>query len=130
MYTGPFGINLIVSQSNIQLQKQIVICAKYSPDFIITSLGSPEETIRSCRPQGIKIICDVTNITHAKKIQELKADAIIAVNSGAGGHAGPLPINILVPLLKENINLPIISAGGIGTGGDLVRCESCHYLAS
>lgn len=116
---GPFGINLIVNKSNIHLQKQIDICVKYAPDFIITSLGSPEETIKKCRPQGTKIFCDVTNIEYAKKVEAHGADAVIAVNSGAGGHAGPTAASILVPMLKESLNIPVISAGGVGTGAGL-----------
>ena len=116
---GPFGINLIANKSNIHLKKQIAICAKYAPDFIITSLGSPEEIIKQCGPKGVKVFCDVIDASYAKKCEELGADALIAVNSGAGGHAGPTPTSILVPLLKESCNLPIISAGGIGTGSAL-----------
>lgn len=116
---GPFGINLIVNKSNVHLKKQLEICKKYVPDFIITSLGSPEQTIKMCQPNGTKVICDVTNIEYAKKVEQLGADAVIAVNSGAGGHAGPIPASILVPMLKKNINIPVISAGGVGTGAGL-----------
>ncbi|OUR93458.1 2-nitropropane dioxygenase [Halobacteriovorax marinus] len=117
---GPYGINLIVNKSNIHLKKQIEICAKYAPDFIITSLGSPEEVIKKCSPNGTKVFCDVVDLKYAIKVQELGADAVIAVNSGAGGHAGPTPASILVPLLKEGCSLPVISAGGIGTGTALL----------
>lgn len=116
---GPFGINLIVNKSNIHLEKQISICEKYVPDFIITSLGSPREVIKRCAPKGTKIICDVVDLEYAKKVESLGADAVIAVNSGAGGHAGPTPTSILVPLLRENCNLPVINAGGVGTGSAL-----------
>lgn len=121
---GPFGINLIVNKSNIHLKKQIDICAKYVPDFIITSLGSPEEVIKKCQPNGTKVICDVVDVTYAQKVESLGADAIIAVNSGAGGHAGPTPASILIPLLKKNCNLPVITAGGIGTGTGLLSALS------
>jgi len=121
---GPFGINLIVNKSNIHLKKQIEICAKYAPDFIITSLGSPEEVIKQCQPNGTKVICDVVDVKYAKKVEELGADAVIAVNSGAGGHAGPTPASILIPLLQKGCNLPVITAGGIGTGSGLLSALS------
>lgn len=117
---GPFGINLIVNKSNIHLERQIALCAKYLPDFIITSLGSPEEVIKKCGSKGVKIICDVVDIQYAKKCELLGADAIIAVNSGAGGHAGPTPASILVPTLKKHCSIPVISAGGVGTGAGLL----------
>ncbi len=117
---GPYGVNLIVNKSNIHLQKQYEICEELVPDFIITSLGSPEEVIKRLKPKGTKIICDVVDADYAKKVESLGADAIIAVNSGAGGHAGNIPTSILVPMLKKCTNLPVISAGGIGTGSALL----------
>lgn len=117
---GAFGINLIVNKSNIQLKQQLDICAKYKPDFIITSLGSPEKVIQKLKPLGVKIFCDVTDLKYAQKVEKLGADALIAVNSGAGGHAGPTPASILIPRLIENTNIPVISAGGIGTGAGLL----------
>jgi nitronate monooxygenase len=117
---GAFGINLIVNKSNVHLKRQIEICAEYKPDFIITSLGSPENVIKELRPLGVKVFCDVTDLKYAQKVEKLGADALIAVNSGAGGHAGPVPASILVPRLIENTNLPVISAGGVGTGAGLL----------
>jgi nitronate monooxygenase len=118
---GPFGINLIVNKSNVRLQEQLATCVEYKVDFIITSLGSPEEVIKACKPAGIKVFCDVVDEKFAKKVEELGADAVIAVNSGAGGHAGPLPAEMLVPLLKKTCKIPVISAGGVGKGEHLNR---------
>ena len=120
----PFGVNLIVNKSNIHLEKQIQICEEYKPDFIITSLGGPREVIKRLRPLGVKIFCDVTDLEYALKVQELGGDAIIAVNSGAGGHAGPLPPSVLIPMLVSQTKLPIISAGGVGTGAGLLSILS------
>jgi len=117
---GPFGINLIVNKSNLKLKDQIAVCKKYQPDFIITSLGSPEETIKECQSDKCKIICDVTDSSFAKKVEDLGADAIIAVNSGAGGHAGKIPPSILIPKLKQVTKLPIISAGGVGESSGML----------
>jgi len=112
---GSIGVNLIVNKSNVRMKEQLNTCVDMKVDFIITSLGSPEEVIKKCKPVDIKVFCDVVEENYAKKVEELGADAIIAVNSNAGGHAGPYTPDKLVPLLKESCNLPIISAGGIGT---------------
>lgn len=117
----PFGVNLIVNKSNPKYKGQLKTLLELKVDFIITSLGSPKEVIDQCKPLGIKVFCDVVDLTYAKKVESLGADALIAVNSRAGGHAGNIPPRDLVELLKANCTIPIISAGGIGTGKDLAE---------
>lgn len=115
----PFGVNLIVNRSNSKYKGQLETLLDLKVDYIITSLGNPAEVIDKCRPVGIKVFCDVVDLMYAKKVEALGADAVIAVNAKAGGHAGNLSPKELITLLKENCSLPIISAGGIGTGEDL-----------
>lgn len=116
----PFGVNLIVNQSNHQLKKHLEISLDSGVNFIITSLGSPKDVIKECKKQNIKVMCDVVEETYAKKVEDLGADAIIAVNSGAGGHAGNIPPSVLVPMIRKACKLPVISAGGVGTGAGLL----------
>tara|TARA_B100001540_G_C15783159_1_gene631935 strand:- start:399 stop:1337 length:939 start_codon:yes stop_codon:yes gene_type:complete len=113
--SGGLGINLIVNKSNIKMQDQLKSCVKLKVDFIITSLGSPKEVIDDCKSNGIKVFCDVVEETYAKKVEKLGADALIAVNKNAGGHAGELSSEELFSIVSKNCNLPIISAGGVGT---------------
>lgn len=122
--SGKFGINLIVNKSNIHLKAHLDVLEKHPPAFVITSLGSPEETIKRLKPLGVKILCDVVDVEYARKVEALGADAIIAVNSGAGGHAGNIAPSILIPMLKKAIKLPVISAGGVGTGSGLLSVLS------
>ncbi|MEM9297581.1 MAG: nitronate monooxygenase [Bacteroidota bacterium] len=109
----PFGINLIVNKSNPKYKKQLDTLVEVGVDYIITSLGSPEETIRRCKPKGIKVFCDVVDEAYAKKVEDLGADAVIAVDNSAGGHCGPLEKADLIKRLLENCSLPVISAGGV-----------------
>ena len=118
---GPIGVNLIVNKSNVKLKKQIDSCIELNVDFIITSLGSPSEVIQRCKPLGIKIFCDVIDLKYALKVQELGADAVIAVNSMAGGHAGRIEPDKLVKELVEKLDIPVISAGGISIKDDVDR---------
>jgi len=113
---GPIGVNLIVNKSNIKFKAQIKTCVDLKVDYIITSLGSPEQTIKICKPHGIKVFCDVVDVKYAKKVEELGCDAIIAVNKEAGGHCGPTSANILIPELVAACNIPVISAGGVSNG--------------
>lgn len=113
---GPIGVNLIVNKSNIKFKQQLTTCIDLKIDYIITSLGSPEKTIKACKPHGIKVFCDVVDVKYAKKVEQLGCDALIAVNKEAGGHAGPTPANILIPELVSQCNIPVISAGGVSNG--------------
>ena len=116
---GSFGFNLIVNKSNIKYKGQLEVLCEEGCDFIITSLGSPEETIRQAHKAGIKVFCDVVDLKYAKKVETLGADAVIAVNNEAGGHRGDLSPEALIKLIKENCNIPVISAGGVGSKADV-----------
>lgn len=118
---GPIGVNIIANKSNPKQVQHLKTCVEMKVDYIITSLGSPEEIIRQCKPAGIKVFCDVVDLKFAKKIEQLGADAVIAVSSRAGGHAGDLPPEELIPLLVKNCNIPVISAGGVGTAEQLQK---------
>ncbi|WP_223034234.1 NAD(P)H-dependent flavin oxidoreductase [Hanstruepera marina] len=116
---GSFGFNLIVNKSNVRYKDQLQVLCEEGCDFIITSLGNPEETIREAHAVGIKVFCDVTDLHFAKKVEKLGADAIIAVNNEAGGHRGNLSPKEIILLLKEHVSIPIISAGGVGCKADI-----------
>ena len=112
---GPIGINLIVNKSNPKVHQQLKTSVELGVDFILTSLGSPKAVIESCKSKGIKVLCDVTDLKFAQKVEQLGADAIIAVNDRAGGHKGNMSPEELIPLLVANCAIPIISAGGVGS---------------
>lgn len=115
----PFGVNLIVNKSNPKYKGQLDTLVELKVAFIITSLGNPAEVIERCKPLGIKVFCDVVDLSYARKVETLGADALIAVNNRAGGHAGKISPSELIKQLKENCSIPIISAGGIATGNHL-----------
>lgn len=117
--SGPVGINLIVNKSNFLYKEQLQICCEEKVDFIITSLGSPEHTIHEAHKSGVKVFCDVTDVSYAKKVEALGADALIAVNKEAGGHAGNISYEKLIPELVSACKIPVISAGGVGTGEEI-----------
>ncbi len=122
---GTYGVNIIVQKSNPLYAKHLQACVDAKVPFYITSLGSPEEVIKEAHKYGAKVYCDVTNLAHAQKCYDLGADGFIAVGQGAGGHAGPYPLMLLVPTLKKHFpNVPVISAGGVATGDGIAAMLS------
>nr|WP_321235638.1 nitronate monooxygenase [uncultured Psychroserpens sp.] len=121
---GSFGFNLIVNKSNIKYKGQLEVICEEGCDFIITSLGSPEETINQAHAVGIKVFCDVVDLKFAKKVEDLGADAAIAVNNQAGGHRGNLTPEELTSLLSTELKIPVISAGGVGCKADIDKMLS------
>tara|TARA_R110001583_G_scaffold154037_1_gene305699 strand:- start:2420 stop:3367 length:948 start_codon:yes stop_codon:yes gene_type:complete len=116
---GSFGFNLIVNKSNLKYKEQLRVICEEGCDFIITSLGSPEETINQAHKVGIKVFCDVVDLKFAKKVEDLGADAAIAVNNEAGGHRGNMSPEALIKELKAHLNILVISAGGVGSKSDI-----------
>ena len=118
----PFAVNLIVNKSNVRASADLKVCADEGVPMVITSLGSPKETIKAMHSAGGKVFCDVTTLDYAKKVEGLGADGLIAVSAGAGGHAGPTSPLVLLPYLKKHVKLPIVAAGGVATGEQLAAC--------
>lgn len=119
--SGTYGVNLIAQKTNPLLEKHLKICVSKKVPFYITSLGSPKEIIEQAHAYGAKVFCDVTNIEYAKKCADLNCDGFIAVGQGAGGHAGPYPLQVLIPALQKNFtSIPVIAAGGIANGAGIL----------
>lgn len=115
----PIGVNIIVNKSNTRASEDLKHALDMGVELFITSLGSPKEVIAEAHKNGAKVICDVTNLEHALKCQDLGADGVIAVGSGAGGHAGPISPIVLVSWLKKKLDIPIVAAGGIADGATM-----------
>ncbi|MDO5510687.1 MAG: nitronate monooxygenase [Weeksellaceae bacterium] len=112
---GAFGFNLIVNKANPKTDAQLAAICRHGADFIITSLGNPQQVIEQAHAVGIKVFCDVTDLKFAQKVEKLGADAIIAVNSEAGGHRGNISPKELLESLTAHCQIPVISAGGTAT---------------
>ena len=112
----PIAVNVIVNQSNVRQHEDLRFALDAGVEMFITSLGSPKRVIEEAHKNGAKVFCDVTNLKHALKVEDMGADGVIAVSQGAGGHAGPISPLVLIPWLKSRLKIPILAAGGIAHG--------------
>ena len=85
---APFGVNLIVHQTNPRLQADLAVCVKHEVPLIITSLGAVAELVNTVHGYGGLVFHDIIKKRHAEKAAEAGVDGLILVSAGAGGHAG------------------------------------------
>jgi nitronate monooxygenase len=114
---GTYGVNLIVQRTNPLLEKHLAVCLEAKVPFYITSLGNPAAVAEGAHHYGGLVYSDVINLRHAALAAAAGCDGFIAVGQGAGGHAGPHPLPLLIAALKRKFgHLPVIAAGGIADG--------------
>lgn len=114
---GNYGVNLIVQKTNVLYEQHLKVCAQFKVPFYITSLGNPRQVVDVASSYGGIVYSDITNLKHAEKALKEGTHGFVAVGQGAGGHAGPNPLQVLIPALKREFpNVPVIAAGGISNG--------------
>ncbi|MDP2496240.1 nitronate monooxygenase family protein [Shimia thalassica] len=117
---APFAVNQIVHRSNTRLERDLEICVNWKVPIWITSLGARVEVNEAAHSCGGIALHDVINNKFAKKAIEKGADGLIAVASGAGGHAGPQSPLALISEIREWFNGPLLLSGSIATGDSLL----------
>jgi len=116
---APFGVNLIVHQTNPRLQADLAICVKHQVPIIITSLGAVPQLVGAIHSYGGLVFHDVIKKRHAEKAAEAGVDGLILVSAGAGGHAGTLNPMPFVAEIKKFFKKTIILSGCISNGRDV-----------
>jgi len=113
---APYGINLILHASNPRVAPDLELICKHKVPFVITSLGHPGEVVKAVHAYGGLVFSDVIHAYHARKAAAAGVDGIIAVASGAGGHAGTQNAFSLVREIREFWNGTLILGGAISDG--------------
>jgi enoyl-[acyl-carrier protein] reductase II len=112
----PFGVNIPLLYPYSDEQIRIIIEEKVP--VVFTSAGNPKKYTSLLKDNGIKVVHVTANLKFALKSQEAGVDAIVAEGFEAGGHNGreETTTMVLIPQIATAINIPLIAAGGIGTG--------------
>ena len=112
----PFGVNVPMLYPNIE--EIINIIVEEGVKIVFTSAGNPKTWTRFLKEKGITVVHVVSSSKFALKAQEAGVDAIVAEGFEAGGHNGREETTTLtlIPMVKEQISIPLIAAGGIATG--------------
>lgn len=121
---APFAINQIVHRSNQRLEHDMALCVKYKVPIIITSLGAQPEINQAAHQYGGIVLHDVINDTYARKAIAKGADGLIAVASGAGGHAGTKHPFALVEEIRAWFDGPLALSGAISTGNGILAAQA------
>jgi nitronate monooxygenase len=121
---APFAINQIVHKSNDRLDHDMEMCVKYKVPVIITSLGAREEINQAAHSYGAVVMHDIINNKFAHKAIEKGADGLIAVATGAGGHAGVKSPFALIQEIREWFDGPVALSGSIANGGAILAAQA------
>ncbi|MFO8067416.1 MAG: nitronate monooxygenase [Bacteroidales bacterium] len=112
----PFGVNIPLIFS--YAEEFIKILIEEGVNIVFTSAGNPAKYTAYLKENGLKVVHVIANSKFAKKAEEAGVDAVVAEGFEAGGHNGREETTtlVLVPVIKEAVSIPVIAAGGIGTG--------------
>ena len=121
---APFAVNQIVHRSNPRLEEDLATCAKHKVPIIITSLGAREDLNHAVHAWGGITLHDVIDDRFARKAIAKGADGIIAVVTGAGGHAGRLSPFALIQEIRAWFSGPLVLSGAIATGNAILAARA------
>lgn len=112
----PFGVNLITLHP--KLLEHVEVCAREGISHVVLAGGLPPgDAIQRIKEYGAKVICFAPALVIAKKLVRSGVDAIVIEGSEAGGHIGPVSLNVLAQEVLPHIkDVPVFVAGGIGRG--------------
>lgn len=112
----PFGVNVPLLYPNIEEHMKVIL--EEGVKIVFTSAGNPKTWTKHLKDHGITVVHAVSNVKFALKCEEAGVDAIVAEGFEAGGHNGREETTtlVLIPQVREAVKLPLIAAGGIGSG--------------
>ncbi|MEL6485175.1 MAG: nitronate monooxygenase, partial [Bacteroidota bacterium] len=112
----PFGVNVPMLYPDIEELMEIIV--SNGVKIVFTSAGNPKTWTKHLKDEGITVVHVVSSVKFALKAQDAGVDAVVAEGFEAGGHNGrdETTTMVLIPSVKEKVDIPLIAAGGIGSG--------------
>lgn len=117
----PFGVNLMLMNPDTDKMAEIVI--EEQVPVVTTGAGNPGKYMKQWKSAGIKVFPVVASVGLARRMERLGADGVIAEGCESGGHVGETTTMLLVPQVADAVNIPVIAAGGIASGRQMVAAE-------
>ncbi len=119
---GPYGVNLPLLYPDTD--KHIDLVIKEKVPIVFTSAGNPKTWTKKLKDQGITVVHVVSSSKFATKAEEAGCDAVVAEGFEAGGHNGREETTtlVLVPAVCRAVRIPVLAAGGIATGRQMLAC--------
>ena len=122
--SAPYAVNQIVHKTNNRLDHDVEMCVKWKVPLVITSLGARTEVNDAIHSYGGIVMHDIINVVYAHKALEKGADGLIAVCTGAGGHAGLLSPFALIQEIRQFFDGPLALSGSISNGGAVAAAQA------
>src|SRR5262245_62097104 len=122
--SAPYGVNQIIYYTNDRLEEDLDLCVKHRTPLIISSLGAREDVNKAVQAYGGITLHDVIDDRFAHKAIEKGATGLVAVATGAGGHAGRQSPFALVREIREWFDGPLALSGAIATGEGILAAQA------
>lgn len=118
----PFGVNIMLMHPEAGAMAQVV--AEEKPGVVTTGAGNPAQFIEAWKSAGIKVFPVIPSVALARRMEKYGADAVIAEGTESGGHVGEITTMALVYQVAQAVDIPVIAAGGIGSGSQFLAALS------
>ena len=114
---SPFGANVLLRSDHASAIVEVLVDAQVP--VVNVALGNDAEVVRAVHAYGGRVITSITSVRHALAAQRAGVDAVIATGHEAAGHGSSLSTLVLVALVADAIDIPVIAAGGLHDGRGL-----------